>query len=177
MKLKRDARIFRLPGAHFNLFMPGVVGILLVALVVLLGVDNGMSLLSITLVAGIMTLVWMGAAAYSWWMFSRNFLAISHEGMIYSAPGLRLPVYWDELDRIGEYYLKTPAARFNRRLTVIYIREDAHGPVTLRAGLPPTGQPGSWEPVIPIGDFARGGRWKDSEIGRLIQQYAPHLAA
>ncbi len=168
-----ETKIFRLPYAHYNLLMPGVVGVFCIGMYMVLGITQGMAFIPLLAIGGILTLMWSAAILYSRWMFANNFLAISRQGIYYRAPGVHINARWDDLDYIGEYYIKSISPKFNRKLTVIYLKENASVSViparffSMLEGPTPS--------IIPVGDFGPHEKWRKSEIGQLLRHYAPHL--
>ena len=174
-----DAQIFRPPYAYWNLLMPGVVAFGCIALVILLAVTESNPVDSRIFAAGIglMVLAGLGMVGYSRWVFTRHFLAISPQGITYSAPGVYLHAHWQQAASIGKYAMRLRGAyrRFSRTTTVLYLKEppQTYRVYTGRFALTRLDEPAF--PVIPISDFAPKGHWQQHEIGQLIRQYAPQL--
>lgn len=171
--IDRNVTIFRLPNAMYNFWMPQIVMCIILMTYLTLSISENINWIIFVVFMCIMILLWVIVVIYSYWMFKVNFVAISESGIEYRAPGIHIYARWNELDRIGQYNLISTSHRFNRTLTVIYLKNSVIEPIKYRHSNYRGKFPDQY--LIPIGDFESHKQLQRSKIMKLILQYATQL--
>jgi hypothetical protein len=116
----------------------------------------------------------LGCALYAIYVLLKKLrtehVAISEKGVEYSAPGINFEVHWSDVEKLSKHW------RFGFQHECLLV---GNSKVRVKKwwggnfGIPTPMNFWTDKTIVPLSCFSEN--WRDSELGRQIKQYAPHL--